>query len=173
MSTPFQPPGTQFPDEPENGAIALDRQQISDEAHIQPRSGERLRVGERELIWREHRCAEALLDFNAVLGNVTEWSVVYAVCYLESEQARGGLWLQIGSDDQAKVYLNGREIYQHRMDRALVGLDTVGPLSLRQGTNVLVFKVVNEGSGWQGCVRLVDNAGHPVSGMRVKLTPEP
>jgi hypothetical protein len=159
--------------EGESGAQALDRQQIPHEAHVQPRPGERFGAGNRELVWQEHRSAETLLDFNAVLGNVTEWSVVYAVCYLESEQPRDGLWLQVGSDDEAKVYLNGREIYQHRVERAIVGLDTVGPLSLRQGTNVLVFKVVNEGSGWQGCVRLVDDAGHPVSGIRVKLTPEP
>jgi hypothetical protein len=71
------------------------------------------------------------------------------------------------------VYLNGREIYQHRVARALVGLDTVGPLSLRQGTNVLVFKVVNESSGWVGCVRLVDDTGRPVPNIRVKLSPEP
>jgi hypothetical protein len=108
-----------------------------------------------------------------VLGKVKEWSVAYAVCYLDSEQARDGLWLQVGSDDQAKVYLNGREIYQHRMARALVGLDTIGPFSLRQGTNVLVFKVVNEGSGWQGCARLVDEAGRPVPDIRVKLSPGP
>jgi hypothetical protein len=157
----------------ESGAPALDRQQLPKEAHIQPRSGERFRVGDQELVWQEHRSAEAVLDFNAMLGNVTTWSVVYAACYLESAQARDGLWLQVGSDDQAKVYLNGREIYQHRMDRALVGLDTVGPLSLRQGANVLVFKVVNEGSGWQGCVRLVDDAGRPVPDIRVKLTQEP
>ncbi len=159
--------------ERESGAQALDQQQLSDETHIQPRSGERFRVGDRELVWQEHHSTEAVLDFNAMLRNVTEWSVVYAVCYLESEQARDGLWLQVGSDDQAKVYLNGREVYQHRMDRPLVGLDTVGPLSLRKGTNVLVFKVVNEGSGWQGCVRLVDDAGRPVPDIRVKLTPEP
>jgi WD40 repeat protein/serine/threonine protein kinase len=157
----------------ESGAPALDRQQHPDEALIQPRPGKRFRAGDRELVWQEHRSAEAVLDFNAMLGNVTTWSVVYAVCYLESKQARDGLWLQVGSDDQAKVYLNGREIYQHRMDRALVGLDTVGPFSLRQGTNVLVFKVVNEGSGWQGCVRLVDEAGQPVPDVRVKLTSEP
>ncbi len=157
----------------ESGAQILDREQLPNEAHIQPRSGERFRAGDHELVWQEHHSAESVLDFNAVLGNVTEWCVGYAVCYLESEQARDGLWLQVGSDDQAKVYLNGREIYQHRMDRALVGLDTVGPLSLRQGTNVLLFKVVNEGSGWQGCVRLVDDSGRPVSDIHVKLTPEP
>ena len=55
------------------------------------------------------------MNFNAVLGQVAERSVAYAVCYLESDQARDGLWLQVGSDNQAKVYLNGRQVYQCRL----------------------------------------------------------
>ena len=98
-------------------------------------------------------------------------SVAYAVCYIESDQARDGLWLQVGSDDQAKVYLNGREVYQCRLPHSLVTLDTVGPVGLKQGNNVLLLKVVNETGQWEGCARLVDDAGRPVQGLRVKLTP--
>ena len=43
---------------------------------------------------------------------------------------------------------------------------------LEQGTNVLLFKVVNEWGMWEGCVRLVDEAGRPAEDIRVKLTPE-
>jgi hypothetical protein len=111
------------------------------------------------------------VDFNAVLGRVTERSVVYAVCYLESEHACDDLWLQVAGEDQAKVYLNGSEICQYC--RALGDLHTVGPVALKQGTNVVVFKVVNENGGWQGCVRLVDAAGRPAQEIRVKLTPDP
>src|SRR5262249_6311293 len=156
--------------EAESGAQGLDRQQLPDEAHLRPRPGERLKVGESELVWKEHRSQEWVVDFNAVLGQVTERSVAYAVCYLESDHAREDLWLQVDSDAQAKIYLNGREIYQCRRVRALKGLDTVGPVALKQGTNVLVFKVVNERGGWEGCVRLVDDDGRPAQGIRVKLT---
>ena len=79
---------------------------------------------------------------------------------------------QSGSDDQTKVYLNGGEIYQSRVARLLNWLDTVGPVALKEGTNVLLFKVVNESLDWEGCVRLVDEAGRPAQGIRVKLTPE-
>ena len=111
------------------------------------------------------------MDFNAVVGRVADRSVAYAVCYIESDRARDGLWLQVGSDDQAKVYLNGREIYQYRLTRDLWWLDTVGPVGLKRGINVLLFKVVNETGQWEGCARLVDDAGRPVQGLRVKLTP--
>jgi hypothetical protein len=155
----------------ESGAQALDRQQLPDEGRFQPRLGDQVRVGGRRLAWQEHRSPEAVLDFNAVLGRAMERSAAYAVCYLESDRARDGLWLQVGSDDQAKVYLNGRETYRCRVPRTLEALDTVGPVALKQGTNVVLFKVVNESYGWEGCVRLVDDVGLPPEGIRVKLTP--
>jgi hypothetical protein len=111
------------------------------------------------------------VNFNAVLGQMAERSVVYAVCYLESDQARDGLWLQVGSDDQAKVYFNGREIYRVRLTRALRTVDTVGPVELKRGIDVLLFKVVNEAQDWQCCARLVDDAGRPAQGLRLRLTP--
>src|SRR5262249_55393297 len=86
------------------GARALDQEQLPGEAHLRPRLGERVRVDDRELMWREHSSPGAIVDFNAVLGRKKEGSVAYAVCYLESDRARNDLWLRVGSDDQAKVY---------------------------------------------------------------------
>jgi hypothetical protein len=156
----------------ENGVQGLDRQQLPGEAKLQPRSGERVSVGGRELVWQKYQSPETLVNFNAAMGQVTERSVAYAVCYLESDRVRDGLWLQVISDDQSKVYLNGREICQFRFERQVLALGTAGPVALQQGNNVLVFKVVNEAGGWEGGVRLVDDAGRPAKGIRVKLTPE-
>jgi hypothetical protein len=155
----------------ETGAQALDRPQLPGEASLRPRHGEQVTVGGRPWRWQEHRSPKAVVDFNAVLGRVTQRSVAYAVCYIESDQARDGLWLQLGSDDEAKAYLNGREIYQSRQPAALGMLDTVGPVGLKRGINVLLLKVVNESGQWEGCARLVDEAGWPVQGLRVKPTP--
>ena len=69
-----------------------------------------------------------------------------------SEVERNDLLLQVGSDDQAKVYLNGQEIYKYILPRGLVALDPIGPVTLRKGTNVLVLKVVNEALDWE-CLR--------------------
>jgi hypothetical protein len=107
----------------ETGAQALDRQQLPGEANLRPRLGERVLVGGREMVWQEHRSPEAAVNFNEVLERVAEQSVAYAVCYLESGQARDGLWLQVGSDDQAEVYLNGRQIYLVTQERCRAGRD--------------------------------------------------
>jgi WD40 repeat protein/serine/threonine protein kinase len=158
----------------ENGAQALDRQQLADEAQLRPRVGQRVITPDgREWVWREHHSAGAIRNFNAVLGRMTEKSIAYAVCYLESDRPRDDLRLQVGSDDQGKVYLNGAAIYECRQGRSLNVLDTVGSVRLKKGINTLVFKVVNETTDWEGCVRLVDAAGRPAEGIHVKLTAEP
>jgi hypothetical protein len=155
----------------ESGAQALDRQQLPDEAQLRPRPGEKVAIGGQEWVWHEHRSPRAIVDFNAAAGRVADRSVVYAACYIESDRGRDGLWLQVRSDDESKVYLNGRQIYQSRQTRDLTWRDTVRPVRLKRGVNVLLFKVVNESGQWEGLARLVDDAGRPVQGLRVKLTP--
>jgi hypothetical protein len=158
----------------ETVAQALDGHQIPDEAQARPRAGDRVPLGGRELIWQEHRSPGAGVDFDAAAGPMTERSVAYAVCYIESDRERHGLWLQVAGDDRAKVYLNGQEIYRSRSSRIVaphLPLDAVGPVSLERGINVLLLKVVNSRDRWQCCARLVDDAGGPAEGLRVRLAP--
>jgi hypothetical protein len=155
----------------ETVAQALDRHQIPDEAQARPRAGDRVPLGGRELIWQEYRSPGAVVDFDAAAGPMTERSVAYAVCYIESDRERDGLWLQVGGDDRAKVYLNGREIYRSSASRMVTAPDAVGLVRLERGINVLLLKVVNEQELWQCCARLVDDAGRPAEGLRVRLAP--
>src|SRR5262249_55742781 len=77
-----------IPLEPEeSGRQALDRQQLRGEAQLRPEPGDRVLTGGRELFWQVHQSSEAVVDFNAVLGQLTERSVAYAACYLESDWA--------------------------------------------------------------------------------------
>ena len=103
----------------------------------------------------------------------TAQRVSYGVCYLHAAADLADLRLKLGGhNEQAKVYLNGEEVYQYPLPRPLAGLDKVGPVRLRPGTNVLVFKVVNESQQWLGCVRLVDADGKPAQGIHVRRTSE-
>jgi len=81
--------------------------------------------------------------------------------------------MKVGCDDEAKIYLNGKEIYRNEIARACVpDQDEVAGIEFRAGLNVLVFKVVNEILGWQGSVRFADAAGQPLKGIRVTLDPK-
>ena len=76
----------------------------------------------------------------------------------------------MGSDDQAKVYLNGQQIHEHAFLRGFVAdQDSVPDIALNAGLNVIVFKVVNEIGSWQGSIRFTDAQGNPLRRIRVTL----
>jgi hypothetical protein len=158
--------------EGQSGGAALQQEQIPQEGDLRARAGDRVKVGQSERVWRAVQLKDYLIDFNQLLGEVTEQSVAYAVCYIQSETDQTGLLVKVGSDDQAKVYLNGREIYRREEGRTYVAdQDVAAGVELKAGLNVLVFKVVNGYLDWQGSVRFTDAAGQPVKGIRVTLTP--
>ncbi len=161
-------------DQSVEGALkALEQEQVSPKPGLRPRASDRVKVGARELVWNALRQEDYLLDFNQLLGKETRWSVAYAVCYIQSDAAQAGVVMKVGSDDQAKIYLNGKEIYRNEIGRACVpDQDEVAGIELRAGLNVLVFKVVSGTSDWQGSVRLTDAAGQPLKGIRVTLDPD-
>ena len=113
------------------------------------------------------------IDFNALVPHET-FSVGYAVCYLRSEAEQRGLQLLVGSSDEAKVYLNGKQVYKHSFPRVFVPeQDRVSDIALNVGLNVLVFKFVNERViEWKGSLRITDALGNPVQGIQVTLDPE-
>jgi len=158
-----------------NGAKALAQQQIPDEAHLRPRAGDRSRIGGSDLVWQEFHLDDYGLDFRELTRKThANWRLAYAVCYIESEASQPDLIMKVGSDDQSKVYLNGKEIYRYEEPRPFVpDEDEVRGVALQAGLNVLVFKVVNEQQDWRGSIRFTDAAGQPVKGIRVSLAPPP
>ena len=157
-----------------NGVLALNRAQLPDEAHLQPCVGTRHRAGGHEVVWQEFRALDYSLDFKALAGTTnTDYAVAYAVCYIQSETNQADLTMKVGSDDQAKIYVNAKEIYRYDgPGRALLpDQDKVTGVELKAGLNTVVFKVVNERGDWGGSLRFTDPGGRPVKGLRVTLDP--
>lgn len=151
------------------GSLALDQQQIPDESQLRPRVGKRVRVGERDLTWHIVDAKDGVLDLT---GRGHDFSVSYAVCYLRAKAGRQGLILSIGSDDQAKVYLNGRPVFRWaEVRRFSFDQNTVDQIELRAGLNVLVFKMVNELHEWKGAIRITDPQDNPLPDLRVTTDP--
>jgi WD40 repeat protein/serine/threonine protein kinase len=155
------------------GAKALACELVTGEAGLQPRAGRSVQMGGRKGTWVAHHEEKPILDFGRLVGRQSDDSAAYAVCYVISAAERHDLLLQVGSGGRAKVYLNGQEVYRYSGPRDLWDLDPAGPVRLREGTNVLVFKVLNDyRDRWQGCARFVDGEGNPAEGLRYSLTPE-
>jgi hypothetical protein len=152
----------------ESGAEAVDKEQVKGEAQLKPKAGDKVKVGDKDLTWKEHNCPEYLLDFNALLGGQTEDSVAYAVTFLVAPEEMKGVQMKTGSDDQAKVFLNGKEVLKVTEARPTMKDQDTTEVTLRKGVNVLVVKVVNEKVDWSFCVRFVDKNDKPLTNLKSK-----
>lgn len=157
----------------QSGTEALGKEQVRNEAKLQPKEGDKVKVGDKELTWKKHKCDSHLLDLNALLGQQTEDSVAYAVCYLIADDKLSNLTMKTGSDDQAKVYINGKEVFKNEEARAAdKDQDSTPDITLTKGVNTIVFKIVNEKVDWSGCIRFTDKDGNPViKNIKVALKP--
>jgi hypothetical protein len=157
---------------PNAGATEIDHEFLAGEKELKPKEGDKAKAGDKELAWKAVKASDYQFDLNEIVGQPTEQSVAYAVVYIDPGDEHKDLTLAIGSDDQAKVYLNGKQIIKTADPRALAkDQDKAADLTLNKGTNVLVFKIVNEGGGWQGCARFTDKEGKPVKDLKLKLAP--
>jgi outer membrane protein assembly factor BamB len=104
------------------------------------------------------------LDFTKIF-TPTEWVVVYALIEVISPDDREAQ-LRIGSDDGVKVWLNGQVVWTNQVPRGLRLDEDVVPITLKKGTNRLLFKVDNGVEPWELAVRVTDASGQPLEGLQ-------
>ena len=156
-----------------DGAEAIDKSQVADEASLKPKAGDKAKAGNKELEWKKVKSQDFFLDLNAIAKEQTEKTVAYAVCYINCEDERKELQVKMGSNDQGKVYLNGKAVVKASEPRTMdQDSDVARNITLNKGVNVLVFKIFNDGgSDWQGCLRFTDSKGKAVTDLAIKLEP--
>ena len=158
--------------EGESGADAIFREQIRGEAAFRPKAGETVKIGGKELTWQEITASTNYIDFNAVLKTINDGAAGYAVTYIECDTDKPGVIMEVASNDQARIYFNGVDIYVFNEARTLM-LDGAekGKVTLKKGLNAIVFKIINEQNSWQGALRLLDQSGVPLKEVKIKLAP--
>jgi len=154
-----------------SGADAIEKNQIPDEGSLKPKAGDKVTVDGKELTWKKVKATDYFLDLNGILNQQTEKTIGYAVTYVRSEAERPNLELKMGSNDEGKIYLNGKLLLKTTEPRALEQDDDVARnITLNKGVNVVVFKIFNEGgSDWQGCLRFTDTKGKAVTNLFIRL----
>ena len=154
----------------ESQADAVGKEKVKDEAKLEPKDGDKVKVGDKELTWKKQTADEHYFDFNKAAGEVKEQAAGYAVTYITAADEVKGVTLKVGSDDGFKIWLNGKEVGTGTEDRPLdKDQNTFDGLTLKKGSNVVVFKVCNGIADWTGCARFVDKDGKPVKGLKVEL----
>jgi len=157
--------------EGESGADAVFKQQIRDEAALQPRAGGKVTIRGKELTWRNIIASTNYFDFNAILKTVNDHAAGYMVTYIECETETPDVIMAVASNDEGRIYFNGVDIYAFNEPRPLMLDADKGKVTLKKGLNVIVFKVINEQNSWQGAMRLLDKSGAPLKNVKIKLTP--
>jgi hypothetical protein len=157
--------------EGESGSEGIFREQIKGEAALQPRAGDKVKVGGKELTWQNITASTNYFDFTAVVKTPNEREAGYAVTYIESETERPGVIMAVASNDEGRIYFNGVDIYVFGEPRTLMLDADKGKVTLKKGLNVVVFKIINEQGNWQGAMRLLDRGGAPLKGVKIRLSP--
>ena len=94
------------------------------------------------------------------------WQVFYAFATVTSPDERD-IQLRFDSDDQGKVWLNGKEVFDHTKTYA-VRLDTYTiPVTLKTGKNSILVKVCNEEGACTFILRITDTDGNPFSDLEI------
>jgi hypothetical protein len=150
----------------DSGSDALAKQQVKEEARFKPKAGDKVKVGGKELVWKSHTSTDHQLDFNAFLGGQTEDSVGYAVTFVTAPDVMKDVQMKVGSDDQCKVWLNGKEVFKYTDERSAEKDQDTIDVSLQKGVNVLVAKVVNVKVDWSFCVRFTDKKDKPLTNIK-------
>lgn len=122
------------------------------------------------LAWTYAAQSGDTLSLSSAFGGGSERAAwVYA--YVDVEAALSAE-LRFGSDDGARVVVNGVEVFQTSACRGVSRDADVVPVELVAGANVIAFKVYNGGGGWGVRARLTDLEGNSLSA-RVRRHPDP
>ena len=76
--------------------------------------------------------------------------------------------LEMGSDDHIKAWLNDKIIHESFSNRSLEPRQSIIPVTLSKGWNLIMLKVVNTSGPWGLCCRIRGRDGNPVEGIRIE-----
>ena len=76
--------------------------------------------------------------------------------------------LEMGSDDHIKAWLNDKIIHQSFSNRSLEPRQSIIPVTLSKGWNLIMLKIVNTSGPWGLCCRIRGRDGNPVEGIKIE-----
>jgi len=155
------------------GPQALNKDWLGGEAGLKPAAGTTTKTPGGELAWKAIDTPDGMVDFHVAAGKQADASAGYLLAYLVCEKDFKDLKLKMGSDDQGKVWINGKEVLKFEGDRgAAPDQDNADNMVLNKGVNTLLFKVVNGSGGFQGILRFTHPDGSPFMDARLSLSPD-
>lgn len=110
--------------------------------------------GETVLSWRDV-CAEGAIGSVDLTRHVAQQDRCFAYAYAEIQAPQGGqAQIRIGSDDGNMVWLNGKRVWDNRVDRSMVFDQDIVNCVIRRGINRILVKISQGAGGWGFCLRI-------------------
>ena len=153
-----------------SGAEAIEHRFLDDEPATKPKPRDSVVIINTPLTWQPHQASDYFIDFLQAYPQRGEQVAAYAATYVIAD-AEMPVTLALGTNDQGKAWLNGKEVFKFAETRVLEKDASRVDVTLVKGQNVLLLKVVNEVNNWQACARFLKD-GAPVKNLRVSLAPQ-
>jgi hypothetical protein len=151
------------------------KEHFTGQKDVQPKDGDKAKVGEKQLAWHAVKCDDFYVDFEKSASDANkekENSLFFAVAYVIADKDTDGLKLAIGSDDSSVWTLNGKELIRVYEGRPVdKDQNTAEGVALKKGVNVLRAMVINGEGPTGACARFLDKEGKPVKGLKVAVAP--
>ena len=125
---------------------------------------------DRPISWKKFTDAE--LDGYIHLGEKNvDWQVFYAFATVNAPDVTE-VEFRFDSDDQGKLWLNGKQVFDHTKTFA-VRLDTYTiPVTLNPGKNSILVKVCNEEGACAFVLRITNQDGQPIDDLIINNASE-
>ena len=103
---------------------------------------------------------DGFVDLEKIFGRKINWVMAYARTTVTVPDERKAQ-IRLGSDDQAKVWLNGEEVFAYSESRSAAMDQNTIPVTLKAGENSILVKICDEIGFWGFYLRLTDADGIP------------
>jgi hypothetical protein len=94
----------------------------------------------------------------------------YVRTWVKSEKEQPAKF-DFGTDDGNKVWLNGKQVHANPQGGAATPGKYKVDVTLKQGWNALLMKVVQDTGGWEFCFRICKPDGGKIAGIKLQPTP--
>lgn len=116
------------------------------EAKAAPLEGQTVRVNGEERTWKKHETNANTVDLDETVSKA-EGVLAYAYTELHADTETACI-LAFGSNDGARIWLNGERVWDYTAGRTLRPDQDLVPVVLRAGRNRLLIKVEERGNRW-------------------------
>ncbi|GMW02081.1 MAG: hypothetical protein AMXMBFR84_32170 [Candidatus Hydrogenedentota bacterium] len=129
--------------------------------------------GESQVAWKHNSTPEwtAYVDLLNEFAD-TEWVCAYALCWVTVSDGPKEVEFRLGSNDSIKAFLNGKEVWNNKIERTVSVDDDIVPVTLPEGTSTILLKIGQSGMNWGFNFRITDVGSASVpQGITVSATP--